>query len=97
MGSEVSVLVEGPSPETPLLWEARMATQAPEIDGVTLINDFEGAEPKAGEIRRLRITDAHDYDLVGALLAPTEEPPHFAVPGLIRIAPMNAVPAPQSQ
>ena len=29
-----------------------MATQAPEIDGVTLINDFEGAAPRAGEIRR---------------------------------------------
>ena len=33
-----------------------------------LINDFEGDEPRAGEIRRLRITEAHDYDLVGALI-----------------------------
>ena len=49
-----------------------MATQAPEIDGVTLINDFEGSEPRPGEIRRLRITEAHDYDVVGTLLAPTE-------------------------
>ena len=46
-----------------------MPTQAPEIDGVTLINDFEGDEPRPGEIRRLRITEAHDYDLVGTLLA----------------------------
>jgi ribosomal protein S12 methylthiotransferase len=45
-----------------------MPTQAPEIDGVTLINDFEGSEPRAGQIRRLRITEAHDYDLVGTLL-----------------------------
>ncbi len=52
VGAEVPVLVEGPSPETDLLWEARMATQAPEIDGVALINDFEGAEPRPGEIRR---------------------------------------------
>ena len=57
-----------------------MATQAPEIDGVTLINDFEGAEPRPGEIRRLRITEAHDYDVVGTLLAPTEPaPPPAAV------------------
>jgi len=39
------VLVEGPSPDTDLLWQARMSTQAPEIDGTVLINDFEGAEP----------------------------------------------------
>jgi ribosomal protein S12 methylthiotransferase len=69
IGHEVPVLVEGVSKETDLLWEARMSTQAPEIDGVTLINDFENAGPKPGEIRRLRITEAHDYDLVGTLLA----------------------------
>jgi ribosomal protein S12 methylthiotransferase len=50
-----------------------MPTQAPEIDGVTLINDFEGAEPQPGEMRRLRITEAHDYDLVGTLLASETE------------------------
>ena len=91
VGSVVSVLVEGPSAETPLLWEARMAVQAPEIDGVTLINDFEGAEPRSGEIRRLRITEAHDYDVVGTLLEPTESAPQFAAPGLIGITPLAAV------
>ena len=72
-GSEFPVLVEGPSAETDLLWQARMATQAPEIDGVTLINDFEGGEPKPGEIRRIRITEAHDYDLIGTLLPGAEQ------------------------
>jgi ribosomal protein S12 methylthiotransferase len=67
-GQEAEALVEGPSPETPLLWQARLATQAPEIDGVCLINDFEGEAPAAGQIRRLRITEAHDYDLIGTLL-----------------------------
>src|SRR5436309_999777 len=67
-GQEVPVLVEGLSKETDLLWEARMPSQAPEIDGATLINDFEGAEPQAGEIRRLRVTETHDYDIVGTLL-----------------------------
>src|ERR1039457_3837923 len=69
VGSEVAVLVGGLSTETDLLWESRMGTHAPEIDGVTLINDFEGSEPRGGEMRRLRITEAHDYDLVGTLLA----------------------------
>jgi ribosomal protein S12 methylthiotransferase len=86
VGTETAVLVEGPSQETDLLWDARMPGQAPEIDGVTLINDFEGEEPRRGEIRRLRITEAHDYDVVGTLLAPTEAAPKFALGPLIQIA-----------
>jgi ribosomal protein S12 methylthiotransferase len=85
VGREVPVLVEGLSQETDLLWEARMATQAPEIDGATLINDFEGAEPRQGEIRRLRISEAHDYDVVGTLLPPVEAAPCFAPAPLIQI------------
>lgn len=73
-GAEIPVLVEGVSDETDLLWQARMASQAPEIDGVTLINDFEGAPPRAGEIRPLRITEAHDYDVIGTLLAGEAQP-----------------------
>jgi len=68
VGQEVDVLVEGPSEESDLLWQARLSTQAPDIDGVCYINDFGEGEPRPGEIRRLRITEAHDYDLVGALV-----------------------------
>ncbi len=85
VGQELSVIVEGPSKETDLLWEGRLATQAPEIDGVTLINDFEGAEPRQGEIRRLLVTESHDYDVVGTLLEPSESAPHFAPAPLIQI------------
>ncbi len=96
VGQEVPVLVEGTSPDTDLLWQARMSTQAPEIDGTVLINDFEGAEPAPGQMRLLRITEAHDYDLIGTLLAPTEnttaafsnlihiaQAPGFVIPNLI--------------
>ena len=62
-----------------------MSTQAPEIDGATLINDFDGEEPRPGEMRTLRITEAHDYDVVGTLLAPTEAAPHLAPSPLIQI------------
>jgi len=72
IGAEVDVLIEGPSQETDLLWQARMSTQAPEIDGFCYVNDFEGAEPRRGEIRRMRITEAHDYDLIGTLAEPDE-------------------------
>jgi ribosomal protein S12 methylthiotransferase len=74
IGQEPRVLVEGRNPETDLLWEARMARQAPEIDGVCLINDFVGAPPEAGQIRGFRVTEAHDYDLVGTLLEVTGAP-----------------------
>jgi ribosomal protein S12 methylthiotransferase len=72
VGHTVPVLVEGVSPETELLWQARQRGQAPEIDGVTLINDFEGEAPKRGEIRPLLITEAHDYDVMGTLLGGEE-------------------------
>ncbi len=96
VGTETPVLVEGVSRETDLLWEARMPSQAPEIDGLTLINDFEGAEPKAGQIRRLRVTEAYDYDVAGTLLAPHEDDNFMPVAplGLINIqaAPAFVIP-----
>jgi ribosomal protein S12 methylthiotransferase len=86
VGVEVPVLVEGLSQETDLLWEARMSTQAPGIDGVALINDFEGREPRPGELRTLRITETHDYDVVGTLLTPSESAPVYAPSPLIQLS-----------
>jgi ribosomal protein S12 methylthiotransferase len=100
LGQEIPVLVEGVSPETDLLWQARMPTQAPEIDGVTLINDFEGEPPAAGQLRRVRITESHDYDVVGTLTGrdaapvPCPDSPKPAAPALIGIAPSGAVRTP---
>jgi ribosomal protein S12 methylthiotransferase len=69
IGQEFDVLIDGPSGETDLLWEARLAGQAPEIDGVCYVNDFPSdGEPRPGQFRRLRVSDAHDYDLVGGLV-----------------------------
>jgi len=91
VGEEAPVLIEGPSKDTDLLWEARMSTQAPEIDGVCLINDFEGAEPKVGQLRRLRITESHDYDLVGTLVdtKPSDCTVTFPILGGDRPRPMS--------
>ena len=71
VGREADVLVEGPTPDSELVWQARLSTQAPEIDGVCYISDPGEAPLRKGEIRRMRITKAHDYDLTGELLAPT--------------------------
>ena len=74
IGREFSVIVEGPSAESDLLWQARLSTQAPEIDGVCYISDPGESELRPGQIRRMRIEEAHDYDLTGALVdeAPIE-------------------------
>lgn len=69
VGSIVRVLFEGPSKETDLLWQGRLETQAPEIDGCVLINDVpEGATPTPGQLISVHITEAHDYDLVGHMI-----------------------------
>jgi ribosomal protein S12 methylthiotransferase len=73
VGRELPVLIEGPSKETELLWEARLATQAPEIDGVCYINDLGETGARPGEMRMLRVTGAHDYELVGELVDTGEE------------------------
>jgi ribosomal protein S12 methylthiotransferase len=69
IGESLPVLVEGRSEETDLLFKGRTEWQAPEIDGVVLINDFDGAEPVPGEFRWATVTDASDYDLVARLEA----------------------------
>ena len=69
VGREFEVLLEGPSQETELLWEARGQMHAPEIDGKLFVNDFGGrADVKPGEFYRCRVVQAHDYDLVAELV-----------------------------
>jgi len=65
IGREVDVLIEGVSEETELLLQGRTSFQAPEIDGITYINS---GTAQIGEIRRVLITDAHPYDLVGEIV-----------------------------
>ncbi len=98
IGQELQVLVEGPSQETELLWEARLGTQAPEIDGVCYINDFGSGEnvPRPGEMRILRVTEAHDYDLVGELTDGPERAMENEVAGAANPFPILHVQAPQT-
>ena len=65
VGREVDVLVEGPSEEHDFVMAGRHAGQAPEIDGQVYLS---GGEVVAGEMRRVRITQASDYDLVGDVI-----------------------------
>lgn len=72
IGREFPILIEGPSEETDLLWQGRLPSQAPEIDGYCLINDVSDGALAKGQIRRIRITEAHDYDLIGEVFGAPE-------------------------
>jgi ribosomal protein S12 methylthiotransferase len=65
IGRELDVLVEGPSEEHDLVMAGRHAGQAPDIDGQVYLG---GAEVERGQLRRVRITQAADYDLVGDVI-----------------------------
>jgi len=69
VGQRLPVLIEGRAEETDLLFTGRLESQAPEIDGRVLVNDFDGPEPVAGEFRWARIMEAADYDLIARLEA----------------------------
>jgi len=70
VGRELTLLAEGESAETPLLWEGRSQFHAPEIDGKVYINDFGPLEKlEAGRFYRAEITEAHDYDLVARVVS----------------------------
>ena len=70
-GATVTALVEGPSKENPLVWEARLEGMAPDIDGKIYLTDIEvsGATHTAiaetGDVARVEITKTDDYDLIG--------------------------------
>jgi ribosomal protein S12 methylthiotransferase len=66
IGRRLEVLVEGRAEETEHLLAGRHAQQAPEIDGLTYLND---GVAYPGEIVTVEITDAAEYDLVGRVVA----------------------------
>jgi ribosomal protein S12 methylthiotransferase len=66
IGKRLEVLVEGRSPETDLLLVGRHEGQAPDIDGNVYIND---GMAYPGELVTVEVTEAHDYDLVGRVVA----------------------------
>jgi ribosomal protein S12 methylthiotransferase len=70
VGETARVIFEGESNESELLWQGRMETQAPDIDGCVLINDVpEGFVPQPGDLVNVLITEAQEYDLVGKIVS----------------------------
>jgi len=69
VGQRPQVMLEGPSKDTDLIWEARLEGMAPEIDGKVYITEFEGVNdaedlPAPGTMATVEITESNDYDLI---------------------------------
>lgn len=70
IGRRLPVMLDGPSEDGALVWNARLEGMAPEIDGKVCITDFEGLTngsppPALGTLATAEITGAADYDLIG--------------------------------
>src|SRR6476646_6747862 len=66
-----TALVEGPSKDNPMVWEARLESMAAEIDGKLYLTDIElpnGDVAAAGDIARVEIAKADAYDLIGRVV-----------------------------
>jgi ribosomal protein S12 methylthiotransferase len=88
-----TALVEGPSGDNPLVWEARLESMAPDIDGKLYLTDIEIASPtspslisaETGDVVRVEITKTDAYDLIGRVVEilrrpPVRPPHHISVP-----------------
>ncbi|MGH9736324.1 MAG: 30S ribosomal protein S12 methylthiotransferase RimO [Candidatus Acidiferrales bacterium] len=70
VGQRVQAMLEGPSKDTDLIWEARLEGMAPEIDGKVYITEFCGVTdagelPSPGTMASVEITESREYDLIG--------------------------------
>jgi ribosomal protein S12 methylthiotransferase len=64
IGSEVRVLIDGPSPEHELVLQGRLEGQAPDIDPVVYLTDCDTSQLGRGDLIRARIVGAQGYDLL---------------------------------
>jgi ribosomal protein S12 methylthiotransferase len=70
VGQHLQVMLEGPSKDTDLIWEARLEGMAPEIDGKVYVTEFAGVNdaaelPAPGTMATIEITESKHYDLIG--------------------------------
>ena len=64
IGQRLPLVVDGPSPEHPLVLRGRLRGQAPEIDPLVYLTDCDPGDLPAGTFLEAEIVGARDYDLV---------------------------------
>jgi ribosomal protein S12 methylthiotransferase len=73
IGGRVQVMVDGPSPEHPLVLRGRLAGQAPDIDSVVYLSEADPAACRPGVLVAGEVVAARGYDLVVRPLSPASE------------------------
>jgi ribosomal protein S12 methylthiotransferase len=66
-----TALVEGPSKDNPLVWEARLEGMAPDIDGTLYLTDIELPSKEmaeVGDVVKVEIEKTDAYDLIGRVV-----------------------------
>jgi len=64
IGTEVNVLVDGPSTEHEMVIQGRLEGQAPDIDSVVYFTECDPSALEPGNLIKARILNARGYDLV---------------------------------
>jgi ribosomal protein S12 methylthiotransferase len=70
IGTEVAVLIDGPSAEHELVLQGRLEGQAPDIDPMVFLTDCDPGEFEKGQLIRARVVGARGYDLIAAPVEP---------------------------
>ena len=86
-----TALIEGPSKDNPLVWEARLEGMAPEIDGKLYLTDIElpdGEVAEAGDVARVEITKSDAYDLIGRVVKILPRPARRTDTGTVTAPPV---------
>ncbi len=88
-----TALIEGPSKDNPLVWEARLEGMAPEIDGKLYLTDIElpgGDVASAGDVARVEITKSDAYDLIGHVVEILPQTTRRVTPEIAAVPPVAA-------
>jgi ribosomal protein S12 methylthiotransferase len=68
IGTDVDVLVDGPSEEHGLVLQGRVEGQAPDIDSVVYLTDCDPSTYRSGDLIPSRVVGARGYDLLASPL-----------------------------
>jgi ribosomal protein S12 methylthiotransferase len=91
-GRTQTALVEGPSQDNPLVWEARLECMAPDIDGKLYLTDIElptGQVASAGDVVEVKIAKTDSYDLIGSVVEIRPRPASRALQNLTAAPPVE--------
>jgi len=89
-GNTEVALVEGPSADNPMVWEARLEGMAPDIDGKVYLTDVElpdGRLAETGDAVQVEIEKTDAYDVIGRVVQILPRPAVRPQPGATAPAP----------